>query len=182
MQAQLNDRSVKDALTGLWNRRWFDDTINREIDTCRGQHRPMTLIFLDVDHFKKFNDNNGHAAGDEVLRIVGETLAKQSSRSAYPCRIGGEEFAVMCPTQPQEEARALADTIRAEIAEIAVTSGGTALPRVTASAGIAELSGMETAADFMARADQALYSAKENGRNRTEIAPETPPQEVSDSM
>ena len=182
VQAQLKDRSVKDALTGLWNRRWFDDTIHREIDTCRGQDQPMALIFLDVDHFRKFNDNNGHAAGDEVLRMFGETLAGQSSRAAYPCRIGGEEFAIMCPTQSRHEAATLADAIRAEIARISIPSGGVTLPRVTASAGIAELDGTEAAAELMVRADQALYTAKEKGRNRTEIAPETPAQEVSDSM
>jgi len=181
VQAQLKDRSVKDALTGLWNRRWFDDTIQREIDTCRGRGLPLSLIFLDVDHFKKFNDNNGHAAGDEVLRIVGETLARHSSRTANPCRIGGEEFAVMCPTQPLDRARALADTIRAEIAEISVTSGGVTLPRVTASAGVAQLTGAEGAAEIMTRADKALYSAKEEGRDRSVIA--GPAQEgASDSM
>jgi len=170
VQTQLRDRSVKDALTGLWNRRWFDDTTQREIDTCRSQGVPLSLIFLDIDHFKKFNDNNGHAAGDEVLRELGEILATHSSRSIHPCRIGGEEFAILCPSHASGEARTLADKIRAEISEITVVSGGVSLPSVTASTGIAELGNTDNAADIMARADKALYTAKTTGRNRTELS------------
>jgi diguanylate cyclase (GGDEF)-like protein len=129
----------------------------------------LSLIFLDIDHFKKFNDNNGHAAGDEVLRELGEILARHSSRSVHPCRIGGEEFAILCPGHAQGQAGALADEIRAEISEITVISGGVSLPSITASAGIAELCKADNAADIMARADDALYSAKTTGRNRTEL-------------
>lgn len=182
VQAQLKDRSVKDALTGLWNRRWFDDTTQREIDTCRGQGIPMSLIFLDVDHFKKFNDNNGHAAGDEVLRKLGEILARHSSRTVHPCRIGGEEFAILCPGHASGQARTLTDQIRSEISEITVISGGVSLPTITASAGIAELGKTDNAADIMARADEALYTAKTTGRNRTELWADDISQDSSDSI
>jgi diguanylate cyclase (GGDEF)-like protein/PAS domain S-box-containing protein len=176
VQAQLRDSSVKDALTGLWNRRWFDDALRREIDACKNQQVPLSIVYLDVDHFKRFNDENGHAAGDEVLRRVGEVMSKNSSRHAYSSRIGGEEFAILCPSLTGQEAIEIADKVRSAIFSTTIVSGGAVLNPVTASAGVAQYVAPETATDLALRADLALYDAKGKGRNRTELARDQPSQ------
>ena len=166
LRQELQDQSVRDQLTGLWNRRWFLDVAAKELNRMKGRGRPLSLISIDVDHFKKFNDHHGHDAGDLVLRHVGEVMALQFDGDLAPCRVGGEEFVVICPDKTEEEAVVLANLFRDAVAETVVRYGGSQLPRITASAGVAcHPADGSTVIDLMKAADRALYSAKANGRD-----------------
>jgi diguanylate cyclase (GGDEF)-like protein len=124
--------------------------------------RPLSLIVLDVDHFKQVNDGFGHQAGDEVLRVVGETLLSNSRDRDVAARFGGDEFAVLLPEVPGPTAMAIAERLRASISE------GVALGRITVSAGVATLPrGGGTPQQLLAAADVALYQSKHDGRNRS---------------
>ncbi len=166
LRQELHDRSVRDALTGLSNRRWFTERAAREIEAAARDQRPMALILLDVDHFKSFNDSFGHDAGDLVLREVGAILQRAATEQVHPCRIGGEEFALLCSDHDLPRARDLAEAVRKRIAAHSFAIPGQALPQVTVSAGIG-LAGRDAALleDVMKAADQALYRAKAAGRN-----------------
>lgn len=153
-----------DALTGLLNRRAFDDAIAVCLDRFQGGGPPCTLILLDVDHFKAFNDQYGHQAGDEVLRAVGATLRKVVKKSDSPCRYGGEEFAVVMPNCKAGQGRIAAERIREAIQSLSVEFEGQKL-QVTASVGVAEIAAADRAPMFIRRADEAVYAAKEAGRN-----------------
>ncbi|MEB3330454.1 MAG: diguanylate cyclase [Candidatus Sericytochromatia bacterium] len=166
-----------DALTGLRNRRFFEDQAGREVEISRRYGRPMSVVLLDVDHFKGFNDTHGHAFGDEVLRAIGRTLAATVRSVDLPARYGGEELVVLCPDTDATGAAGLAERIRRAVAEIHLGEGWLqALPHVTCSLGVAAFhSGEDQLADILARADQGLYAAKAAGRNRvTSWAPDLP--------
>lgn len=166
LRQELQDQSVRDQLTGLWNRRWFLDVAAKELNRMKGRDKPLSLISIDVDHFKKFNDHHGHDAGDLVLRHVGEVMSLQFDGDLAPCRIGGEEFVVICPDRTEEQAVELANAFRDAVAETVVRYGGNQLPRITASAGVAtHPADGSTVIDLMKEADRALYAAKANGRD-----------------
>ncbi len=166
-QAQEIETHVKDArtdaLTKLWNRRHFDDEMQKCKDALSKTGSPSCVMMLDVDHFKKFNDTYGHQAGDEVLRGVARTLRKAAGKDVV-CRYGGEEFAIILPGSDIERAIPIAEAARAAIAEQVFEFEGLDL-KVTASGGLAQLQKHETAAEVVKRADDALYVCKENGRN-----------------
>lgn len=171
LRDELRDQSVRDQLTGLFNRRWFLEQCRREIQYAQRHASPFTLIAFDVDHFKAFNDNYGHDAGDMVLREVGETLAAHAATGSTACRLGGEEFSVICPGMDSAAAADLAETLRAAIASISISYGAGNLPRITMSAGVAQLGDAAvTVQDLMKTADKALYEAKRLGRDRVAIA------------
>ncbi len=153
-----------DALTKLANRRAFDVFLAESLEKYARDAKPVSLIMLDVDHFKKFNDTHGHPAGDEVLRTVGRTLARAVKSGDLACRYGGEEFAVILVNTRASEAQAAAERIRKAIETMPVHFGGNTL-RVTASVGMAECSPEEDAAQLIRRADEAVYASKKNGRN-----------------
>jgi diguanylate cyclase (GGDEF)-like protein len=164
-----------DELTGLRNRRFFEEQAGREVEISRRYGRPMSVVLLDVDHFKGFNDTHGHAQGDEVLRAIGRTLAATVRSVDLPARYGGEELVVLCPDTDAAGAAGLAERIRRAVAEIHLGEGWTQpLPHVTCSLGVAAFrSGDDQLADILTRADQGLYAAKAAGRNRvTSWAPE----------
>ena len=122
---------------------------------------------LDIDHFKAFNDRHGHAAGDSVLSVIGALLAAQVRAGDIACRYGGEEFTVIMPETDIDTAVVLAEGIRQAIADVDLVADGQALPRVTASMGVATIPGsVDTLDELVASADQALYLAKSQGRNR----------------
>ena len=153
-----------DALTGLFNRRAFDHELACLEEQFQKAGRPSSVMMVDVDHFKKFNDTYGHQAGDEVLRGVARVLKECVSAFGVVCRYGGEEFSVIFPGLDLTSARDAAERARASIADHVFEFEGTQL-RVTASGGIAELTAGESAQDLVKRADEALYVCKEAGRN-----------------
>ena len=166
LRQELQEKSVRDPLTGLWNRRWFLETAERALAEAQRRGTPLSLISLDVDRFKRFNDLHGHAAGDEVLRAVGAMLDAAEGTSA--CRIGGEEFVLLCPGMTEAEASATAEAVRAALADMVVRSEDAELPRVSVSAGVAQAP-RDRRVDLgalMRAADTALYAAKDAGRDR----------------
>jgi len=170
----LSKRSSTDALTGLANRRSFDEAIAREWQRSRRQNEMLALLMIDIDHFKKHNDNHGHQAGDECLRIVARSLATTARRAGdLPARYGGEEFAVLLPGSTIEGAAALAERIRITVEQIRLPHMDPNAGRhVSVSVGVAACipeSGRE-AGSLIAEADKALYQAKAVGRNQVIVA------------
>ncbi len=159
--AGLVDLANTDELTGVANRRRLFETLAGELARARRHHRPLSLAMIDLDHFKAFNDRHGHGAGDRRLRELGRQLRERTRAQDLPARYGGEEFAVVLPETDTEGALHLVDLIRIETG--ADRSHGEPL---TFSAGVATWDGQETPEELLGRADAALYSAKDQGRNR----------------
>ena len=153
-----------DSLTGLANRRAFDDEMRRLYQLWKREHIPFNLLIFDIDKFKNFNDTHGHQAGDEVLRRVGKLLGQTARQMDLPCRYGGEEFAVILPAVDIREARLAAERFRKAIEKAVISYVGLRLS-VTASIGVAHISDGDDPARLLRRADDALYRAKEAGRN-----------------
>ncbi len=160
-----------DVLTGLHNRRWLDESFARMVRRCQTDGRPVALIMADIDRFKRFNDTWGHLAGDAVLRHVSRQMGVHLRPTDMIARYGGEEFAALLPDTAPGEAAAIAERLRNGIEWSSLTLGESGeTVRVTISIGLAQALAGETLEEFMARADGALYRAKENGRNRVETA------------
>jgi diguanylate cyclase len=153
-----------DPLTQLWNRRAFDDELGRRYAEWHRRETEFSLLMVDVDHFKKFNDSHGHQAGDEVLRSVAKALAGTMRELDMPARYGGEEFAVVLPTANLQDALRAAERAHAAIVGNTCQFAGKQL-QVTASIGVATILRSDNAATVVQRADEALYAAKKNGRN-----------------
>lgn len=164
----VRKESLTDALTGLANRRSFDETAERALDTAMADGRPLSLVICDVDHFKKFNDTYGHPIGDQVLRLVGQCLRINVKGKDTAARFGGEEFVVILPHTTLAQAAHVANEIRktVESKKIVQKSTGRDMGTVTLSLGVAALRPGETVADLLNRADACLYAAKRAGRNR----------------
>lgn len=166
---QLTELSVTDALTGLTNRRGFDAALDAEWRRARRQGQPLALLMIDVDHFKSYNDQLGHPAGDACLQAVAQALRGCAQRSGdLAARYGGEEFVIIASNHP-EAARDLADKVRRAVEAMDLPHPGGVAGRVTVSVGVASLwPGRDpaTAADLLQRADAALFRAKAGGRNR----------------
>lgn len=158
--------ALVDALTGLANRRAFDADLAQMGGVPTAVNK-LCLVMADVDHFKKFNDTFGHALGDQVLKMVGARLARAVGEGVTAYRYGGEEFALLC-TGGMEEAWKVAEGLRATLEKLVLkdSSSGQALSSISASFGVARLRSGETGAGLIERADQALYRAKAEGRNR----------------
>lgn len=166
LQETLRSGSERDPLTDLYNRRHLEISLQRELARAQRHGFPVSLIMLDVDHFKAFNDTHGHEAGDEVLRNVAHVLKRHTRVEDVACRYGGEEFLVVLPACPVDDAYSKAEAIREAIAQLRVFSRGVALPRITASLGIACYpEDGERMEDLISEADAALYRAKSTGRN-----------------
>ncbi|WP_115050325.1 ligand-binding sensor domain-containing diguanylate cyclase [Xanthomonas arboricola] len=155
----------EDALTGLPNRRHFDEALARDIGRARCSARPLVLAILDIDHFKRINDHYSHASGDAVLHEVGVLLTAAARASDLPARLGGEEFALLLADTTLADAQALCQRIRA-LFHARHDWGGVDGLQVTFSAGVAQLRDEDTGSSLMQRADQALYQAKSAGRDR----------------
>lgn len=172
VNSQLEMLSLTDALTGLANRRQFDMTLQREWHSALRNRYPVALIFLDVDHFKNYNDHYGHPAGDICLQRISSVLATVSKRAQdLPARYGGEEFVVLLPRTDLRQGLALAEKIRDDVQSLAIPHAHSpAAPVVTISLGVAAMipDTRYHADDVVAEADKALYLAKNNGRNRVE--------------
>ncbi|MEM9585485.1 MAG: diguanylate cyclase [Pseudomonadota bacterium] len=169
LRQELLDQSVRDPLTNLWNRRWFLDAAHRQIHVSKATRKPCSVISVDVDHFKQFNDHHGHDAGDLVLRALGARMLEFFTGNCAPCRMGGEEFIILCSGISETETRQLAEEFRQQISDIIIKYSGAELPRITVSAGVAMWTeNCEHVAELIKAADLALYRAKELGRNRVE--------------
>jgi diguanylate cyclase (GGDEF)-like protein len=162
LRSEVEWLATRDPLTGVYNRAVFDERLAEGVAWAKRSERPLSLIVLDVDRFKEVNDGFGHQAGDEVLRVVGETLLANSRAEDVAARFGGDEFAVLLPNCPGMTAFAIAERLRASI------SDGVPLRRITVSAGVATLprSG-GTPQQLLAAADVALYQSKRDGRDRS---------------
>jgi diguanylate cyclase (GGDEF)-like protein len=159
--------SMRDPLTGLFNRRYVDETMGRELPRARRLRQSIGIIVLDLDHFKQLNDTYGHDAGDHVLQRVGELLRTAIRSGDIPCRFGGEEFGVILPGASLDNARHRAEAIRAAFSAMTLEFDGIRLSSLTLSAGVAALSPHdEDWARALRLADKALYTAKQAGRNR----------------
>jgi len=178
---EVKENSVRDALTGCFTRGHALDVIDAELRRARRSQTPVSMIMFDLDHFKDVNDRHGHLCGDAVLSAVGKRMKEVLRGSDLKCRYGGEEFLVLLPETPLHGARRVAETLRKEIADRPVPWAGDALT-ITASFGLAQaLPGEVNVQAVIARADQALYRAKDDGRNCVRIAAETAPQVADDS-
>lgn len=177
LRARLESMSVRDGLTGLHNRRYFDEAAARELEVARRGTAPLALVLFDIDHFKRINDQHGHRAGDAVLREIAQLLLANTRKSDILCRFGGEEFVLLMPNASAEQARGRAETLLAAARAQVIAHEGKPIGTVTLSAGVAQLA--ERATDVAAAleaADVALYAAKNAGRDRVACA--APPAET----
>lgn len=172
LRDRLQEQALHDSLTGLYNRRYFDDALERELALARRQHYPVSLVLIDIDHFKQLNDAHGHQAGDAVLQEMAKYLTDNSRAGDLVCRWGGEEFVVVMPHTPLTGAMQRAESWRASFAAHPFRFGGLVLNN-TLSAGVAVWPGDgDTPQELLRAADRALYRAKSGGRNRVESAPQ----------
>ncbi|MEO1101021.1 MAG: diguanylate cyclase [Pseudomonadota bacterium] len=176
LRDQLQDQSTKDSLTGLFNRRYFLDSMRSAIGHAERKSERMSVLTLDADHFKRFNDNHGHDAGDLVLRMISKSMMSACSSGQVPCRLGGEEFAILLPDSEIAKGLAFAEELRKTIEAQTIRYSGEDLPKVTVSIGVSEFPTHGTEPQGLLKtADVALYTAKAEGRNRTC----TPPSEIA---
>ena len=171
LRETLKEESIRDSLTGLYNRRFLEETLERELARAQRRKSPLALIMADVDHFKRFNDTYGHDAGDAVLRSVAETLKSNIRGSDIACRFGGEEFTLVLLESTLAAAREKTESLRQAVAALSPSYGGQALGAVTMSFGLVVFPEHgNDSAGLLRAADMALYRAKKDGRNRVEIS------------
>ena len=171
LRDSLREQSLRDALTGLFNRRYLESTLPRELARAQRDGRPLAVFMLDVDHFKRFNDVHGHEGGDAVLRELGKALKASCRQDDLACRFGGEEFTVVLPGSAVVPARECAERFMVRVRQIEARSAGVALPRITMSMGLALYPGHgEDHETLLQAADIALYEAKRTGRDRLVVS------------
>lgn len=169
LQSALQELAVRDSLTGLYNRRYLDETLEREVSRARREGIPLSLVMLDIDYFKRVNDTYGHQVGDEALRTLAATLSADIRTEDVACRYGGEEFLILLPNMPLVAALARAEAWRAAVESLAIGHGDFVLT-FTISLGVAAYPEHGKTPDDLTRcADQALYKAKHEGRNRVSV-------------
>jgi diguanylate cyclase (GGDEF)-like protein len=171
LQNVLHEQAVRDQLTGLFNRRYFEETLEREfLRAQRGDH-PLAMLMLDLDHLKNINDTLGHEAGDAALIALGAVLKNQTRGSDVACRYGGDEFMIILNETTRDDARKRAEQIHHAVRQLDTRYAGTPIGALSVSIGVASFpeNGMDTAA-LLRAADAALYRAKADGRNRVAIA------------
>lgn len=171
LEVQLERAATTDPLTGLYNRRYFIETAERELARARRYSKPLSVLMLDIDHFKRINDTYGHPVGDEVLKLLARQAAPQLRKLDVLARLGGEEFAVLLSETGGDGAALLAERLRKSLSELTVRAMGATL-KFTVSIGCAEVMVNSQGEDILSaleRADEALYRAKESGRNRVVV-------------
>jgi diguanylate cyclase (GGDEF)-like protein len=165
---KLRNLALRDELTGLFNQRRFLSALENELERAARYKRPLSLVLMDIDHFKRINDEHGHRAGDVVLREIGGLLNAMARNTDVACRYGGEEFAIICPETDMRSAQIMAERLRKAIEDMAIPLDKIAVT-VTVSAGVTEYApkgSAKTSEDIFDAADKALYESKRNGRNR----------------
>lgn len=171
LREELQKFSYEDALTGLKNRRYFDQLFEHESAVAQRNDLSLSLLIVDIDHFKRFNDTHGHEAGDHALKIVAGILQKQFRESDIVCRYGGEEFVVVMPGATSEAARDKANQLCEAVRKVPIIHREQDLGALTVSVGVASWpDDAEKPLQILTLADKALYRAKEAGRNRVEIS------------
>jgi diguanylate cyclase (GGDEF)-like protein/PAS domain S-box-containing protein len=170
-EAELREQSVRDHLTGLFNRRYMEETLERELLRALRKQLSLGIIMVDVDGFKKYNDTHGHAAGDEILREVGKLLLRYVRGEDIPCRYGGDEFLIVLPDASSEKTRERAEYLCNLARQFNIQFDGQTLEGVTLSLGVATfpVNGIDSLAVLKA-ADTALYRAKHEGQDRVVVA------------
>jgi len=165
--------SMTDELTGIFNRRYFNQRYDREVQRAQRYERPLSVIMIDIDHFKTFNDKHGHLMGDRVLQGVATLLERSIRKSDILARFGGEEFVILLPEIDKERGRKVAEKLRRAIERADFPKGTTQpLGRITISLGLASFpEDSSRSPDLLERADRALYTAKTLGRNQVAVAP-----------
>ena len=172
--ARLYEMAIKDELTKLYVRRYFDQRLKEEMRRAKRYRGSLTVMLLDIDHFKRFNDTYGHAAGDEVLQFLSKVMRDQVRGVDIVSRHGGEEFAILCPEQSLKDSLAPAERIRATVEATELTLAGHKV-RCTVSIGVASYpTDAQRPEALLEMADQALYHAKHTGRNRVQAYREMP--------
>jgi diguanylate cyclase (GGDEF)-like protein len=171
LREKLREQATRDPLTGLFNRRHLEDSLSRELHRARRRETPLCIAMLDLDHFKNFNDDHGHQAGDLLLRELGQVLQEKLRKSDIACRYGGEEFVIVMPDSSLVDTCQRVEEIRALVKKLEIRYGGQLLGTITISAGIAGTReyGGTTIREFLHAADTALYAAKHAGRDRVVV-------------
>jgi diguanylate cyclase (GGDEF)-like protein len=171
---QVQQLAVTDELTGFYNRRYFYELVELELARSRRYHHPVSLLMIDIDHFKAVNDQYGHATGDRVLKEICNSMRRMVRESDIPGRHGGEEFVILLPETPRDRAADVAERLRQAVAAEPLTVDEYEIS-VTLSIGVTEFADSKQDLDtFLRQADQAMYSAKQAGRNRVSIWHDTP--------
>lgn len=172
LRESLKSLSIRDPLTGLYNRRYMEETLEREFRRAQRAKSAVAVIMLDVDHFKRLNDTFGHDAGDAVLRELGVFLKRSIRGSDVACRYGGEEFCLILPDADREGARKKAEALRQGVAQLEIKTDGRVITATSASFGVAFYPDHgDTARPVILAADAALYRAKQEGRDRVCVSP-----------
>jgi diguanylate cyclase (GGDEF)-like protein len=167
LSENLSMQSIQDAQSGLYNRRFMEESLQREISRVVRKQTQIGIIMADLDHFKKFNDVYGHAAGDKIISQLGKLLKDRFRGSDIACRYGGEEFLVILPESSREDTIKRADGLREEVKKMEIVFQGQILGAITVSMGVAAYPVNGTRIDELLRvADTALYKAKQEGRDR----------------
>lgn len=169
---ELEQLATLDSLTQIYNRRKFNELLEHEVAVARRYDQPLSLVMFDIDHFKKINDQLGHAEGDRVLKTIGNILSTYLRKSDIYARWGGEEFILLTPHTDAQTAAAVAEKLRKLLNMITYGKNGRAL---SASFGVSQLTREDDEQSFIKRADGAMYKAKEQGRNSVHLAPEGRP-------
>lgn len=168
-QHEYRRTSVMYELTGLHNRRWMRDILDRQMKRSQMNNEALSLLMLDIDHFKRVNDNFGHLAGDQVIRVVAQKMVINVRPTDLLVRFGGEEFIIVLPMTDLAGARIVAERVCRSVRQAQVVDGvGNRLPPVTISIGIAQMAENESQDSLIERADQVMYKAKKNGRDCVE--------------
>jgi diguanylate cyclase (GGDEF)-like protein/PAS domain S-box-containing protein len=176
----LRAQSIHDALTGLYNRRYLEEIMDREVRRAARGRQNVGFIIIDLDHFKRFNDTFGHDAGDAVLRETASVLTKGVRAEDFVCRYGGEEFVVILPTANLEAAEMRAENLRLKMKEVTIMHQGKSIGMITISVGVAVFPEHGTAAkELIAAADAALYEAKRSGRDQVIVASSNPAKDTT---
>lgn len=171
LQWKFEQQALTDGLTGVYNRRWLDEMLPRLLQRSEHDGLPFCILMIDVDHFKKFNDKYGHQAGDKALCIVADTLVKSVRPIDLVARYGGEEFCVLLPETSLHKGTAAGERVRKAMHKVHIRdANNTPIPGISISAGLAGWRVGENIDELLKRADQALYRAKSQGRDRLEIS------------
>ena len=171
LRETLRNQSIKDGLTGVFNRRYMEESLARELTRAARRSDQVSVVMIDLDHFKRINDTCGHDAGDEMLRAFGKFLSARVRNEDIVCRYGGEEFALILPETTPEAALQVTDRLRQQFPEVRIDDRGGGFATATFSAGVASFpANGRSAAELLRAADRALYNAKSSGRNQVQAS------------